>query len=120
TLEAYGWPGNVRELRNVVERAVALAPSTVIAVSHLGLAPAAAPDLDLEPPTSSGPLPEQITAPRPALGDELRDLARERIVKALEESAGNQSAAAKRLGISRKVLLARLDDYEIARPRKGR
>jgi DNA-binding NtrC family response regulator len=42
-LEAHAWPGNVRELRNVLERAVLLAPGDVLQVDHLQLGPAAAP-----------------------------------------------------------------------------
>jgi DNA-binding NtrC family response regulator len=43
SLEAHAWPGNVRELRNVLERAVLLAPGDVLQVDHLQLASAAAP-----------------------------------------------------------------------------
>ncbi|HST60008.1 MAG TPA: sigma-54 dependent transcriptional regulator [Longimicrobium sp.] len=43
SLEAHAWPGNVRELRNVLERAVLLAPGDVLQVDHLQLGPAAAP-----------------------------------------------------------------------------
>ncbi|HEY0023863.1 MAG TPA: sigma-54 dependent transcriptional regulator [Longimicrobium sp.] len=43
SLEAHAWPGNVRELRNVLERAVLLAPGDVLQVEHLQLGPAAAP-----------------------------------------------------------------------------
>jgi transcriptional regulator with PAS, ATPase and Fis domain len=87
---AHGWPGNVRELRNVIERALLLAPGDEIGVEHL---PAAAP---------AAPAGE-----------------RERILAALEACAGNQSRAARQLGISRKVLLARLDSWGVKRPRKG-
>jgi len=87
---AHPWPGNVRELRNAIERALLLAPGDELGVEHL---PAAAP---------------------PAPADE-----RERILAALEACAGNQSRAARQLGISRKVLLARLDAWGVKRPRKG-
>ena len=46
------------------------------------------------------------------------DPERQRIIDALEECAGNQTRAAKMLGISRNTLLARLDQYGLARPRK--
>jgi DNA-binding NtrC family response regulator len=87
---AHGWPGNVRELRNVIERAMLLAPGDEIGLEHL---PAAAP---------AAPASE-----------------RERILAALQACAGNQSRAARQLGISRKVLLARLDAWGVKRPRKG-
>jgi DNA-binding NtrC family response regulator len=43
---------------------------------------------------------------------------RDRIVEALERSGGNQTQAAKRLGIARRTLIKRLDQYKIDRPRK--
>ena len=88
---AHGWPGNVRELRNVIERALLLAPGDEIGVDHL---PGGTP---VDPAASE----------------------RERILAALAACAGNQSRAARQLGISRKVLLARLDAYGVRRPRKG-
>ena len=58
---------------------------------------------------------------RPALGNRWPRPAdeRERILATLAACAGNQSRAARELGISRKVLLARLDRYGVRRPRKG-
>jgi len=56
----------------------------------------------------------------PKLKAELGAMERQRIVEALEECNGNQTQAAKRLGISRRTLLYRLDLYEIPRPRKSR
>jgi transcriptional regulator with PAS, ATPase and Fis domain len=90
----HGWPGNVRELRNVIERATILCDGELIRPEHLRLGEPAAP---------------------PAGDDE-----RARIVAALERSGGNQSRAAKLLGISRGTLLSRLDLYGIARPIKRR
>ena len=60
-------------------------------------------------------------APADAVGglhDEIGALERQRILAALEQCAGNQTRAAKLLGISRGTLVARLDAYGIARPRK--
>jgi DNA-binding NtrC family response regulator len=44
---------------------------------------------------------------------------RARVLAALAACGGNQSRAARQLGISRKVLLARLDRYGVARPRRS-
>ena len=107
-LERHPWPGNVRELRNVVERAVVLAgPAGRVQVSHLGL-----PDGDA--PVDPG------TRPSGNLKAELERVERARVMAALEEAAGNQTRAAKLLGISRHALLDRLDAYGIPRPRKPR
>jgi len=112
-LVRYSWPGNVRELRNVIERAVILAgDGTMITPEHLPLAliiggidgpmaglPAGG---DLEPGPSA-PLSE-----------------RDRIVEALARCGGNQSAAAKLLGMSRNWLIARVRTYGLPRPQGHR
>ncbi len=117
------WPGNVRELKNVVERAVVLADDDEIRLEHLfvgGMPPRAA----AMPPVESLP-----SAPASAVGVPVRpppaaasghDEQRQRIVEALERFAGNQTKVARHLGISRTTLSARLDDYGIPRPRKGK
>ena len=99
-LKSYHWPGNIRELQNHMERAVLLCTGPEILKDHL--------------PTSTA-------APAPAAGaggDADDNPERQRIIEALEKCAGNQTRAAKLLGISRNTLLARLDAYGIPRPRK--
>jgi DNA-binding NtrC family response regulator len=104
-LAAHAWPGNVRELRNVVERALLLCDGDVITEAHLPTESFAAPALV---PSASVAAPDVAAA----------DGARARILAALAACGGNQSRAAKKLGISRKVLISRLDAYGVARPRK--
>ncbi|MDB4933814.1 MAG: uncharacterized protein JWP87_786 [Labilithrix sp.] len=112
-LVAADWPGNIRELRNVIERAVVLsAGRTTIETSHVSTEPKQAPSegvAETLPPSSAGvrDLKEQVEA-----------LERQRIVEALQQSGGNQTEAAKLLGISRRMLLGRLDAYVLPRPRK--
>ncbi len=91
-LRGHPWPGNVRELRNAIERALLLAAGAAIGPEHLSIASA-----------GPGSASEQ-----------------ERVVAALAACGGNQSRAARRLGISRKALIARLDAYGVVRPRKDR
>ena len=101
-LEAHAWPGNVRELRNVIERAVVLADGEdTIAPEHLASIASSA-------------------ATQGRLKDDLSRLERDRITRALDEAGGNQTRAAKLLGLSRHALIDRLDRYGITRPRKGR
>jgi two-component system, NtrC family, response regulator AtoC len=120
----YTWPGNVRELRNVMEHAAALCTGDIVELEHLpeectlsGAPAAPPPSLVRESP---GP---ELGLPRTAnMRDEVlratSSFEREQIVRALEECAGNQSAAARLLGISRRMLVARLDKYGIRRPIK--
>jgi DNA-binding NtrC family response regulator len=104
-LRAHGWPGNVRELRNVIERALLLCDGPELLPEHL---PAPVPAATEEPDVAAASAP--VAAPA---ADE-----RALILAALAACGGNQSRAARQLGISRKVLIARLDRYGTARPRK--
>jgi len=107
-LEAYAWPGNIRELKNVIERAVLLADE-LLDTQHLPLEKMAATWLDATP----APLPEPAPLPQAEARAD-----RERIEKALTECAGNQTQAARLLGISRRTLVHRLDEYALPRPKK--
>ncbi len=104
-LVAYRWPGNVRELRNVMERAVVLAGDGPVLPEHLQLAPAL-------------PGADAATRTEPELVNELRELERQRVVDALRAVAGNQSRAAKLLGISRGTLISRIQEFGLPQPRK--
>ena len=53
-----------------------------------------------------------------SLPDEMEALERQRILDALAKCGGNQTQAAEMLGISRRTLLRRLDEYAVPRPRK--
>jgi DNA-binding NtrC family response regulator len=85
-MREHPWPGNLRELRNVLERALVMAPS-----DGDGGDPA-----PLDPPA---PAALAGTRPRP-----LSEVEREEIAKALAHTRGHQARAAELLGISRKAL----------------
>jgi two-component system, NtrC family, response regulator AtoC len=104
-LEAHDWPGNVRELKAAIERAVVLARGGTISARHLSLA--------RRPPSSENDLMLALLA---GLSAEDRD-DRARIIDVLEQNAGNQSRAAKALGVSRATLVTKLQRYRIPRPR---
>jgi two-component system, NtrC family, response regulator AtoC len=99
-LERYAWPGNVRELRNSIERALVLVDGDVIAPAHLGDSIRAA---------RSTPHPSSIRS-------QLESVEQRAIEEALAAEAGNQTHAARRLGISRRTLIYRLEKYQL-RPR---
>ena len=77
----------------------------------------------VESQTSTEPPPAPVPPPaangaRRALPSEVEALEKAQILEALERCAGNQSRAARMLGISRGKLIARLDAFDITRPRK--
>ncbi|MFZ5470651.1 MAG: sigma 54-interacting transcriptional regulator [Myxococcota bacterium] len=112
-LRRYPWPGNIRELRNVMERAVLLCTEGVVRPEHLGLggsrpsggAPVVSPPPAVEP-TAVGLRSERDAAEKKAILD------------ALDKCGGNQTQAAKLLGISRRTLVSRVQSYGLTRPRK--
>jgi DNA-binding NtrC family response regulator len=111
-MRAYTWPGNVRELRNVVERALVLATSDVIDVHDL-------PHDKMRATLVAPPAAELPTASRPHDGDERVAVdERQQILDALDACGGNQTHAARLLGVSRRTLINRLEKFALPRPRK--
>jgi two-component system, NtrC family, response regulator AtoC len=131
-LEAYPWPGNIRELRNMIERAVLLCGAGPIGLAHVPvekmratLAPSRASAPVIEPAARAAPAaaPPDETAERPLraiVREQVASVERQRICEALARAAGNQSVAAKLLGMPRRTLVKRLAAYNIPRPRRGR
>jgi DNA-binding NtrC family response regulator len=102
-LTAYHWPGNVRELRNVVERAFILhASADEIRPEHLS------PEVRRAVPQKK---PEKLVPQVPDQGLVLDDVERKLIAEAMERASGNQSKAARLLGISRDTLRYRLKKH---------
>ena len=119
TLERYSFPGNVRELENILERAVALSVSGVIEVGDLQLRPATAAlsSIDGDGVSSAIGAVARVGGhnaasvagePGSALGDQLEHMEREAIIKALEHTRYNKTAAAKLLGMSFRALRYRV------------
>ncbi|HET7506414.1 MAG TPA: helix-turn-helix domain-containing protein, partial [Kofleriaceae bacterium] len=102
-LESYAWPGNVRELENLVQRALILAHGSELTVEdfafHLDDCAPARPD-------------------SASLRDDLKDEERRRILNALDQCHGNQSEAAKLVGMPRRTLVERLRVYGVARKQR--
>lgn len=101
-LTAYDWPGNVRELENVMERAVVLAKGETVTPSCL---------------------PERLTGGNGAETEStvrsLPEMERSLLEQALERNRGNQSAAARELGISRKRLRTKMARYNMLKNNSG-
>jgi two-component system response regulator AtoC len=98
-LTAYAWPGNVRELRNVIER---------IILMGAGTGPITQADVEQVLPKSTAP--PQTDNPA---GLTLDEIERRHILRVLDASDGNKTAAAKTLDIDYKTLLAKLKKFAI-------
>jgi DNA-binding NtrC family response regulator len=120
-LSEHRWPGNVRELRNVVERAFVLASGGDVHAEHLLLGAQRAGERGGVELTGTYPQVPAASEPRnEPIREEIESLYRERVEDALKQTAGNQSRAAKLLGVSRRTLMAKMDAYGLERPRKGK
>ena len=95
-LVQWPWPGNVRELRNVIERACLLCEGHLLSEADLARS-----------------LHERPLAPAPAAEDEAAGPppSRAALQMALDDTGGNKSLAARRLGISRRALYRLIDKY---------
>ncbi len=107
-LLAYDWPGNVRELRNVVERAAVLVRGGVIAADAIDL-----PEDRPAPPILDGLPADWLSGDLPAA---VARLERTMIAAALRDAEGNRARAARRLGIQRQLLYAKIERYGLGAP----
>jgi two-component system response regulator PilR (NtrC family) len=105
-LEAYEFPGNVRELENVLERALTLCTTGVITPEHIRLRASARATPD--PSSAAQTLAASPAEGGAALGTQLESIERDAIIKALEKTRYNKTAAAKLLGMSFRALRYRI------------
>lgn len=95
----YAWPGNVRELRTAIERAVVLCRGEKIAAR------------DFPPSVRSTP-----AAPAPLLAKAdltVEEAEKELVIRALKDTEGNRTMAARKLGMSRRTLHRKLHEYHL-------
>jgi len=103
-LREYSWPGNIRELENVIQRAIVFSQSSLISLEHL-------PKLQL----SEAQEEELNINSTEALNlkEKLNSLEKSLIIEALRRSSGNRSKAAEILGINRRLLFTKINQYKI-------
>lgn len=103
-LTAYSWPGNVRELENAIERAVAFSQGAIIT-------PEALP----ERIRSTGGVAAVIARASEKMLS-MREVEREYVLEMLRRTDGNKKRAAELLGMDRKTLYRKLDEYRAEDP----
>jgi DNA-binding NtrC family response regulator len=109
-LRDYNWPGNVRQLRNCLERAVLLANDGRVTINELPPEVAGRVNGSMPIPTAVG-----LAAPEGAGGapTALRDVEKQQIIAALEQTGWHRGKTAALLGISPSTLYRRLRDYNL-------
>ncbi|HEV2826927.1 MAG TPA: sigma-54 dependent transcriptional regulator [Pyrinomonadaceae bacterium] len=120
-LRAYSWPGNVRQLKNCLERAVILSNDGRITVRELPpevVRPSVptAVSAGVAPPGAQGPAPDGSPGAfvsSAASPTSLRDVERQQILAALEQTGWHRGKTAEILGISPSTLYRRLRDYNL-------
>ena len=98
-LKSYPFPGNIRELENILERSITLLDSDKLEANDL-----------LLPSHNSNP---DSTEKSQKLNEKMEQVERQAIIKALEETRWNRTAAAKKLGMSLRSLRYRLEKLGI-------
>ena len=106
-IERYDWPGNIRELRNVIERAVALADDDRITLANLPESLGAKTTSGIHPVTREGPTDFRSLVERYETSV---------IQEAIAACDGNQTQAARRLGMPLRTLVYKLRAH---RSRRG-
>ncbi|OFZ21094.1 MAG: Fis family transcriptional regulator [Bdellovibrionales bacterium GWB1_55_8] len=107
----YAWPGNIRQLENVLERMVLMSEGPALRLSDLPAEIAQALG-----PMESEPEPEGGLSFKELVKRQTQGVERELIEKALEETGGNVTRAAEKLGLSRKGLQLKIKELGVKRP----
>ncbi|MGE0871794.1 MAG: sigma-54-dependent transcriptional regulator [Kofleriaceae bacterium] len=117
-IEALGradWPGNVRQLENTIARLAALSAGGVIGLADYEAAVGAQPIAREEPTSGELAADDQAPAPDarngPSLKEQVEAFERGLVARALDAAGGNQSEAARRLGVSRVTLIDKMKKY---------
>lgn len=112
-MQVYSWPGNVRELANAMERAVIMSLGAMVFSEDLPEPVIAGGLKELDSADFPGEEGEDPNGSESILKDKLKDYERELIRKALQKAAGSRIKAARDLGISRRSLMYKIQEYRL-------
>jgi len=123
TLIRTEWPGNVRQLENTIARLAALSSGGVIGVADLDAANGTPPSSSSQELSASdavdgsdehaGPVTDARNGP--SLKEQVEAFERGLVARALDSTGGNQSEAARRLGVSRVTLIDKMKKYGLGK-----
>lgn len=99
-LMEYNWPGNIRELRNVIEEAVVVSNGNIIEPDNMNMTYYKNGDSG-----SVQAIPDEIS---------LHELEKKTVINALIKTKGNQTRAARLLGVTRKIIMTKIEKYKIS------
>ncbi|MGE0395170.1 MAG: sigma 54-interacting transcriptional regulator [Kofleriaceae bacterium] len=99
----YAWPGNVRELKNAIERALVLCEDQITAADL--------PERMLDASKRTRPIGATLNTGARDVRGQLAEVERAAIIAALEADGQNQTRAARRLGLSRRALIYKMEKY---------
>jgi DNA-binding NtrC family response regulator len=102
----YDWPGNIREVKNIIERMVVLSSHEVLGLSNV-------PEDIRHGGIAQGTFQGTSGTSTPLPTGRLTDMERDVIRKTLQDVQGNKSLAAKKLGISRRTLYRKIEEYQL-------
>jgi two-component system response regulator AtoC len=117
------WPGNVRQLENTIARLAALSAGGVIGLADYQLATGESPPAPLPAPIEHDAGDEHTNTPAidarsgPSLKEQVEAFERGLVGRALDSTGGNQSEAARRLGVSRVTLIDKMKKYGLGSKR---
>ncbi len=113
-IEALGrddWPGNVRQLENTIARLAALSSGGMIGLADLEQATGDHVSAHPDPATADSADPPPDARNGPSLKEQVEAFERGLVARSLDATGGNQSEAARRLGVSRVTLIDKMKKY---------
>ena len=109
------WPGNVRQLENTIARLAALSTGGLISLADFRAADTSSSSSSQSMPANDADDPAPDARNGPSLREQVEAFERGLVARALDATGGNQSEAARRLGVSRVTLIDKMKKYGLGK-----